>query len=107
MGVELRQFDLVLHPVPSQRTAQPFLINLQSDLASGLTTVVVAPLIVERPPRGHERLFPGIRVQSQTLYLLTADLATAPRRLLGPPAGNVSAARDAIVGALDLLFTGI
>ena len=39
--------------------------------------------------------------------MLTPELAGVERRILGEKVGNLANHRQAIIGALDLLFTGI
>lgn len=103
----MKQYDVFANPFPRSRERQPFLVALQSDLLlRALDTVVVAPL--ERPGElaPADRLNPKVAVQDQTFILLTQELVAIRRATLGPAQGSVAAERDAIVGALDLLFTG-
>jgi toxin CcdB len=50
---------------------------------------------------------PRISVGGVEYILLTQLLAAIPVATLGPPVGSASSQREAIVAALDLLFTGI
>jgi toxin CcdB len=52
-------------------------------------------------------LNPRIAVGGVDYILLTHLLAAIPVAALGNPVGSASSQRDAIVAALDLLFTGI
>jgi hypothetical protein len=40
-----RQFDVVANPDPIEAEHRPYLVVLQSDLVSGLSSTVVAPLV--------------------------------------------------------------
>jgi toxin CcdB len=102
-----QQFDIVenLHPVG--RTEFPFLLILQHDRISSTSGVVVAPLIRVGPVSSNVRLHPTIDVAGRAHLVLIEELATVSRRLLGRIVGTAEGRRYEIVGALDLLFTGI
>jgi toxin CcdB len=103
----MKQFDVVANPFPRSRERQPFLVALQSDLlVRTLDTVVVAPL--ERAASGTfaDRLNPRIEVEGQPLVLVAQELVTVRKSVLGNPRASIAGDRDAIIAALDLLFTG-
>jgi toxin CcdB len=103
----MKQFDVVANPFPRSRERQPFLVALQSDLlVRTLDTVVVAPL--ERAGSGTfaDRLNPRIEVEGQPLVLVAQELVTVRKSVLGNPRASIAGDRDAIIAALDLLFTG-
>jgi hypothetical protein len=64
----------------------------------------VAPLVPREPT---SRLQPRFSIQDESFALMVTDLAAFPRRLLGQPEINVEGERHRIIGALDLLFTGV
>ena len=103
----MRQFDVFANPSEVSRDFTPFVIVLQSDLTMTKTTVVVGRLV--RPDRLPEpsRLFPRIRVGETPLVLSTSELAAIGRKQLRQHVTNMSGSRDAIIAALDPLFTGI
>jgi toxin CcdB len=103
----MKQFDVVANPFPRSRERQPFLVALQSDLlVRTLDTVVVAPL--ERAASGTfaDRLNPRIEVEGQPFVLVAQELVTVRKSVLGNPRASIASDRDAIIAALDLLFTG-
>jgi toxin CcdB len=103
----MKQFDVVANPFPRSRERQPFLVALQSDLlVRALDTVVVAPL--ERAASGTfaDRLNPRIEVDGQPFVLVAQELVTVRKSVLGNPRASIASDRDAIIAALDLLFTG-
>ncbi len=103
----MKQFDIMANPFPRSRERQPFLVALQSDLlVRSLDTVVVAPL--ERAASGifADRLNPPVEVDGQSFVLVAQELVTVRKSVLGNPRGSIATARDAIIAALDLLFTG-
>jgi toxin CcdB len=104
----IRQFDVVANPDPSEAGYRPFLVNLQSDLVSQLTSTVVAPLVPRAQMRGAQHLNPIVTVNSAEFWLATHELFAIDRRVLkGGPVANLSNDRDAIIAALDFVFTGI
>jgi toxin CcdB len=103
----MRQFDVVANPFPQSRSRQPYLVVLQSDLLTqDLQTVVVAPLEPAASGTFADRLNPEIIVDGLACRLIIQELATVRRSVLGQARASADAERDAIIAALDLLFTG-
>ena len=104
----IRQFDVVANPDPSEAAHRPFLVNLQSDLVSQLTSTVVAPLVPRGQMRGAQHLNPVVTVEGAEFWLATHELFAIDRRVLrGDARANLSNEREAIIAALDFVFTGI
>ena len=103
----MKQFDIMANPFPRSRERQPFLVALQSDLMMrNLDTVVVAPLEPAASGTFADRLNPRIEVDGQPFVLMAQELVTVRKSVLGAPRASVAGARDAVIAALDLLFTG-
>lgn len=103
----MKQFDVMANPFPRSRERQPFLVALQSDLlVRSFDTVVVAPLEPAASGTFADRLNPRVELEGRSFVLIAQELATVRKSLLGDPRGSIAAARDAIIAALDLLFTG-
>jgi toxin CcdB len=103
----MKQFDIVANPFPGSRERQPFLVTLQSDLLMrSLDTVVVAPLEPAASGTFADRLNPCVEVDGQPFVLVAQELVTVRKSVLGTPRGSIAGARDAVIAALDLLFTG-
>jgi toxin CcdB len=102
----MAQFDLVRHP---RSKRYPFLLDLQADLLRDLATRVVAPLTPVKRLRGKPigRLNPIVEVEGTAYAVLFQELAALPVAALGTVAGTLHARRAELIGALDLLFTGI
>jgi toxin CcdB len=103
----MKQFEIVANPFPRSRERQPFLVSLQSDLlARSLDTTVVAPL--ERATSGTfaDRLNPRVEIDGEAFVLIVQELVTVRTSVLGQPRGSIAGNRDAVIAALDLLFTG-
>ena len=103
----MKQFDVIANPFPRSRERQPFLVALQSDLlVRSLDTIVVAPLEPAASGRFVDRLNPHVEVEGQSFVLIIQELVTVRRSVLGDPRGSIASDRDAIIAALDLLFSG-
>lgn len=87
----------------------PFLLDVQSDLLSGLDTRIVIPL------RRRDR-FPGVAIPANLVPVFEIDgvdcmmetpkLAAVPLRMLKAPVASLKERQFDIVAALDFLFHG-
>lgn len=102
-----RQFDVIANPDTDDAGQRPYLVVLQSDLISGLHSAVVAPLASREQFSGARRLNPVVPIDGREFWLATHELFAVDRRVLRTPIANLSDHRDAIIAALDLVFTGI
>ncbi len=103
----MKQFDVVANPFPRTRERQPFLVALQSDLlVRSLDTVVIAPLEPVTSGAFVDRLNPQVDVEGKPFVLVVQELVTVRKSVLGSPRASIASERDAIIAALDLLFTG-
>jgi hypothetical protein len=103
----MRQFDVVANPFPQSRKRQPYLIVLQSDLLThDLKTVVVAPLEPATSGTFADKLNPEIPIDGVPHRLIAQELATVRTSVLGQAKMSAESEHDAIIAALDLLFTG-
>lgn len=85
-----------------------WVVDCQSDLHDHLESRFVVPLIpVARAPAPASRLHPTLTVNGDE-FVLATHLATAVRlRELRQPLTSLADQRLAIVGAIDVLVTGI
>jgi toxin CcdB len=103
----MKQFDLFANPFPRSRERQPLLVALQSDLLSrSLDTVVVAPLEAADGGKYADRLNPRVSVEEEAFTLITQEIVTVRKSVLGGSCGSLANERDHIIAALDLLFAG-
>jgi len=103
------QFTIHRNRNPQSKTLYPLLLDVQSELLEDLPTRTVIPLtqspsLTQRPLN---RLTPFIPVESKPYMLLTYQLASIPRSVLGPQVSDASAHSDTIIAALDFLVTGV
>ena len=102
------QYDVVDNPVPRARRAFPFVAILQSDLADTGSDRIVAPLVPSaRIPGVAGRLMPIVKVDGIDYALIVPRLMAVPAAELRALKDNLSAYRNEIVAALDLLFLGV
>lgn len=84
----------------------PFLVDLQHDATSQLRLRVVAPLIRAGSIDRIEIVTPEVTVGGIGFLISIPELFAIDQRRVGPVQANIAAHRDAVVRALDLLFTG-
>ena len=103
----IRQFDVF--PNPSQRGLEerPYHVTIQSPFWDEMATRICVPLIDEKFIRPQRRLNPLFHVDGRRLYFHPLEILTVPARLLRQPVANLEEYRYQIIGALDLVFTGI
>jgi toxin CcdB len=102
----MAQFDVVANPDADESTYRPYLVVLQSDLVSGLASTVVAPLVPRDQMKGASRMNPIVNVDGQEFWLATHELFAVDRRMLRKAVASLAQERDAIITALDFVFTG-
>jgi len=105
----MAQFDVHANRDAESRKRFPFLLDVQSDLLSVLSTRVVVPLAdraaVAVPPA--ERLMPAFEVGGHRVVMLTPQIAGVPKAALGEPVASFAHLRHEIVAALDVLASGV
>lgn len=85
-----------------------YVLNVQSDLVHGLTTVLMVPLLpLEKAPKPMGRLNPIFELGGRRYSMVTQFMAATQLRGLGAPSGNLKLAHyDEIRSALDMIFLG-
>jgi len=101
------QFDVFRNPNPDSNRYAPYLLDLQSDLLDPLNTRVVAPLLAATTAGSPAAILnPVFEIEGQRCFLSIAELAGVPRQAIGEKVTSLAGEREAILAALDLLFTG-
>lgn len=105
----MAQWDVYPNPSTRLRDEIPFLVDLQSDLLSGLDTRFVAPLARTRIagaalPR---RLCPAFVIDGASVVLLPQEAGPIDARLLKRRVVSLRTHAHDIVGALDAVVSGI
>ncbi|HTN34058.1 MAG TPA: CcdB family protein [Marinobacter sp.] len=84
-----------------------FLLDVQSDLLSGLNTRVVVPLLPKATaPSPAQRLNPVFNIEGQEVVMATQYMAAVSEGELRSDVGSLVEQQDEISSALDMLFLG-
>ena len=84
-----------------------YLVDVQADISSHLTTKVVVPLLsLALVPKPASRLNPLFDLNEETYVLMPQFMASVPEKLLKEKLFNVENRRGEIVAAIDLLLQG-
>ena len=84
-----------------------YLLDVQSDLLSGLNTRVIVPLLPRSSaPSPAQRLNPVFSIEGQELVMATQYMAAVPESELRSRVGSLAKKQDEISAALDMLFLG-
>jgi toxin CcdB len=95
-----------VYPMPGRPDAG-YVVDVQSDLLSSLTTRVVVPLLPETQfPAAATRLNPVFEIAGQRHVLIVQSIATVPRRELRDAVASLKDRHDTILAAIDFLLTG-
>ena len=105
----MAQWDVYPNPSMRLREEIPFLVDLQSDLLSGLDTRLVAPLARSRVARAAlpRRLCPEFTVQGSPVVLLPQETGAIDARLLKKRVVSLRAQAHEIIDALDAVVSGV
>jgi len=99
-------FDVVPNPISQHRKARPFYVCVQHTMLDHLRTRLMAPLLSANMKQ-HTRLHPVLDIAGQKVILDPTDLITMNLRHLGNPIANVASESFRIIGAIDLVLTGV
>ena len=102
----MAQFDVCV-PVGRALPGVTYLVVLQNDIFEGIRTTVAAPLRRRGTTPEIARLTPLLSGTGETLVLSMTEVVSLPAKALSPAVANLSADRERIIAALDMLFTGI
>ena len=102
----MAQFDVYENP---RGGAFPLLLDVQHDILSILDSRIVVPLTPRKPMKWtpSERLNPAAKIAGVDYILVFQDLASVPRAALKDRVTSLASQRPEILGALDLLITGV
>ncbi len=101
----MARFDIYKY----DNSSVPFVLDVQADLLSDLSTCAVIPLVSEKKAKQEvlQKLKPSIEINGQNYILMTTDIGTVTRASLGKKITNVeNEYRQIVTEALDFLFQG-
>ena len=95
------------HDVFKNSAGKGYLLDVQSDLLSGLNSRMVVPLLpIDHAPAPADRLNPLFTIKGQQFVMATQFMAAIPARELGVLVDTLSQHRNEINNALDMLLVG-
>jgi toxin CcdB len=102
----MAQFDVFKNP---RGGTYPLLVDVQADVLSRLERRVVVPLVPRKKygAKPISKLNPMTTIAGVEYVLVFQDLAAVPVTALGERVTSLADRRVDLVGAIDLLFTGI
>ena len=101
----MARFDVYKYNNPSI----PYVLDVQADLLSELSTCAVIPLVPESSAKKEvlPKLKPIVKIKGHNYILMTTDIGTVPRTTLGDKVSNVECEyRQVVTEALYFLFEG-
>jgi toxin CcdB len=103
------QYDVYANPSSKSADTYPYLVDIQSDLLSGLTTRLVAPLAVIALDKSDipQRLCAVIAVAGKDFMLVPYQAAPMLKAQLKKKVGSVKDHASAIVAAVDTVISGM
>jgi toxin CcdB len=105
----MEQFALYKNENKNSKKAYPYFVDVQSDLLSDLNSRIVIPLSAQKTLSNLnvKRLCPIIKIDEDAYILLTHQMTSVPCSALKKEVTTLEHCRYDILGAIDLLLTGI
>jgi toxin CcdB len=101
------QHEIFVNPSERFRVAFPLIAEIQADVAEGRDRLVAPLAPFATYSGGPARLSPIVQHGGSAFYLVLPLMGLLPRNRLTKPVGTIKQHRDAIVRAIDWLFTGV
>lgn len=105
----MSQFMLYENENKNSKKTYPYFVDVQNDLLDELNSRVVIPLSLYRTlnKTNAKRLCPVIEIKKELFVLLTHQMTSVPSSVLKKKVTSLEKFRYEILGAVDLLLTGI
>lgn len=105
----MAQYDVYPNPSASSRNQIPYVVDMQSNLLSDLTTRQVVPLAlrVSDAPAAPRRLSPQFTIEGHRVSLLPHLAAPLNARLLRQPLASLAGHAGELRDALDAVVSGV
>ncbi len=103
------QFSLYKNEDNSSNETYPYFVDVQSPLLSDLNSRLVIPLSPHESLNNTDakRLCPVIHIDEGHFVLLTHQMTSVPRSILKTEVTSLESFRCEILGAVDMLISGI
>ena len=105
----MKQFTLYKNENKNSSKTYPYFIDVQNDLLDDLNSRVVIPLSAQETLNNlnAKKLCPEIEIDEGVFVLLTHQMTSVPCSALKSEVASLDHCRNEILGAIDLLLTGI
>ena len=104
----MAQFDVHRSLIEPPTEEAPYLLDVQSDFLEVFNVRVVVPLFRAAGfARPIHRLNPNFRIEGGLVVMATQFIAGTSVRNLGDVVATLAHRRDDIIGAIDMLITGV
>lgn len=103
----MSQYALYKNENKSSKKTYPYFVDVQSGLLDSLNSRVVIPLSLSKKMNNVKGLCPIFDVEGKDYILLTHQMTSVPISLLKKESGTLENYRYQILGAIDILITGI
>lgn len=104
----MAQFDVRRNPSPRTRGSTPYVLVVQCDLLADLDPIAVVPLRrADYLLKAISRFNPRFTVEGTDVVMTPNAIVGVARKDLGEVVANLSEHRHDIIGAMDILLTGI
>jgi toxin CcdB len=105
----MAQFSVHKNKNPQTKGYAPFLLDIQHPLVSHLEMRVAVPLVDQsrRDSEGFKKLTPTCEIAGVTYLIVVPLLAAIPQSQLGAQVADLSAQRNEILAAIDMMISGI
>ena len=105
----MEQFTLYKNENKNSKKAYPYFVDVQNDLLSDLNSRIVIPVSTQKALNNlnAKKLCPVIEIDGNKFVLLTHQITSVPCSILKKKVTTLEHYRYDILGAIDLLLTGI
>jgi toxin CcdB len=103
------QFDVYQNSSPKMRDRYPYVVDVQSDLLSGLATRMVMPLAISALSNAEvpRRLCALIVVKGQMHLLIPFEAAPLDKRFLKRRIASIRKCANDVISAADAVMSGV
>lgn len=103
------QFTLYENENKESKKAYPYFIDVQNNILDELNSRIVIPLSTYKAlnDTNASKLCPVFEIKKETFVLLTHQMTSVPKSILKKKVTSLETSRHEILGAVDLLLTGI
>ena len=101
------QFDVFINPSTRGAEGRPYVVVVQANILKASNQRLVVPLVVEHEIKPMGRLNPGFEIEGRRVYLQPLEMVAFPAGSLRRHVANLEDFRYQIIGAIDIVLTGV